>query len=74
MQLLSIQVPEAYITGIDILILSGYFPNRSEAIRCAVRDLIDKELGGFKGIKESYMMVQNVKTMNQGNDEGIDGL
>ena len=74
MQLLSLQVPEAYITGIDILVLSGYFPNRSEAIRCAVRDMIDKELGGFKGIKESYMMLQNIKTSNSGNNEEIDGL
>jgi len=74
MQLLSIQVPEAYITGIDILILSGYFPNRSEAIRSAVKDMIVNELGGFKGIKESHMLVQGIKASNVTNNEEINGL
>jgi Arc/MetJ-type ribon-helix-helix transcriptional regulator len=73
MQLLSIQIPEAYITGIDMLVLSGYFPNRSEAIRSAVRDLIKSELGGFQTIRDSYMLMQAQKSRN-GINEDMDEL
>jgi len=73
MQLLSIQLPEAYIAGIDMLVLSGYFPNRSEAIRSAVRDLIRSELGGFQNIRDSYMMMQAQKSSNSVNED-IDEL
>ncbi|MHC1605572.1 MAG: ribbon-helix-helix domain-containing protein [Candidatus Methanofastidiosia archaeon] len=66
MQILSIQVPEAYISGIDVLVMSGYFPNRSEAIRSAIRDLIKTELGGLRGIKESQLLIQNINTGNRG--------
>lgn len=72
MQLLSIQIPEAYISGIDMLVLSGYFPNRSEAIRGAIRDMIEKELGGFKGIREANIFFQ--KASNASGNEEIDGL
>ncbi|MHA1821896.1 MAG: ribbon-helix-helix domain-containing protein [Promethearchaeota archaeon] len=43
MKLISLYVPDMYITLIDELVEAGFFPNRSEAIRVAIRDLIRTE-------------------------------
>ncbi len=47
MKLITCHLPEAYIEGLDRLISQDSYPNRSEAIRVAVRDLLKSELGGF---------------------------
>ena len=47
MKLITVHLPEAYLAGIDRLVSSDAYPNRSEAIRVAVRDLLKSELGGF---------------------------
>jgi Arc/MetJ-type ribon-helix-helix transcriptional regulator len=73
MQLLSIQIPEAYLIGIDVLVMSGYFPNRSEAIRSAVKDLMIREFGSLKGIQNAQIMLQTMKPRQAGNEE-IDEL
>ncbi|TRO54323.1 ribbon-helix-helix protein, CopG family [Candidatus Bathyarchaeota archaeon] len=44
MKLITVNLPEAYVNGIERLILEKLYPNRSEAIRIAVRDLLKKEL------------------------------
>ena len=47
MKLITVHIPEAYLNAIDQLISSDAYPNRSEAIRVAIRDLLKNELGGF---------------------------
>ncbi len=47
MKLITVHLPVAYLNGIDELISHDSYPNRSEAIRVAVRDLLKSELGGF---------------------------
>jgi Arc/MetJ-type ribon-helix-helix transcriptional regulator len=44
MKLITVNLPEAYVNGIEKLILEKLYPNRSEAIRIAVRDLLKREL------------------------------
>ena len=44
MRMLSVFIPESYIESLDILVVDELFPNRSEAIRTAIRDLIRNEL------------------------------
>lgn len=51
MRLISVQIPEAYINGLDELVNYGYFPNKSEAIRSAIRDMLKNELGGFRSLR-----------------------
>lgn len=51
MKLISVQLPEAYLNGLDELVSYGYFPNKSEAIRSAVRDMLKNELGGFRSLR-----------------------
>lgn len=36
-------LPEAYIKVLEMLVTDGKFPNRSEAIRVGIRDLIKTE-------------------------------
>ncbi len=42
--MLSVFIPESYIESLDILVAEEIFPNRSEAIRSAIRDLIRNEI------------------------------
>lgn len=44
MKLISVQLPEAYVGGLEDLVEEGMYPNRSEAIRYAIRDLLKREL------------------------------
>jgi len=56
LRVLTVHLPEAYIQGLDELVNKRLYPNRSEAIRVAVRDLLRAELWerptqGFKAVK-----------------------
>lgn len=42
-KLISVNLPESYLKVIEILVTEGKFPNRSEAIRVGIRDLIKTE-------------------------------
>ncbi|MBU7013768.1 MAG: ribbon-helix-helix protein, CopG family [Theionarchaea archaeon] len=48
MKLVSVNLPDAYLDSLDELVSYGYYPNKSEAIRAAVRDMIKNELGGIR--------------------------
>ena len=43
MKMITLYVPELYLKKLDELIDMGHFPNRSEAIRVSIRDLIRNE-------------------------------
>ncbi|MEM1519441.1 MAG: ribbon-helix-helix domain-containing protein [Pyrobaculum sp.] len=42
MVLISFHVPRSYVENIDELVRLGHYPNRSEAIRAAIRELLDR--------------------------------
>jgi len=42
-KLISVNLPESYLKVLEILVSEGKFPNRSEAIRVSIRDLIKTE-------------------------------
>ena len=44
MKMLTVYIPESYIEGLDLLVIEERFPNRSEAIRTAIRDLLRNEI------------------------------
>lgn len=44
MKLITLYVPEGYLNNLDDLVRRGMYPNRAEAIRMAVRDLLLREL------------------------------
>ena len=43
MKQISLFLPEPYIRALDRLVNDKYYPNRSEAIRAAVRELVRSE-------------------------------
>ena len=46
MKLITVLMPEPYIEALDGLVDRKYYPNRAEAIRVAVRDLLSVEAWG----------------------------
>ena len=43
MDRVTLRIPEQQIEAVEHLVESGQYPNRSEAIRSAVRNLVDEE-------------------------------
>jgi Arc/MetJ-type ribon-helix-helix transcriptional regulator len=43
-KLITIYLPEAYIKLLDQLVTERFYPNRAEAIRVAIHDLINEEV------------------------------
>ncbi len=43
MKLITLYLPEPYIRALDQLVNEKYYPNRAEAIRVAIRDLLNVE-------------------------------
>lgn len=44
MKIISVQLPQGLIRAMDQLVKQGIYPNRSEIIRTAIRELLKKEL------------------------------
>jgi antitoxin ParD1/3/4 len=44
MKLITLYLPEPYIHALDRLVNERFYPNRAEAIRVAIRDLISTEV------------------------------
>ena len=44
LKLITLYVPETYLRALDQLVDGRFYPNRAEAIRVAIRDLINDEL------------------------------
>jgi Arc/MetJ-type ribon-helix-helix transcriptional regulator len=43
-KLITLYLPEPYLKDLDNLVNDRYYPNRAEAIRSAVRDLLSAEV------------------------------
>jgi antitoxin ParD1/3/4 len=48
MRIISVQLPQGLINAMDQLVKKGVYPNRSEVIREAIRELLKKELHRFE--------------------------
>jgi len=46
MRLITIYLPESYLEALDKLVEKRYYPSRAEAIRVAIRDLLNREFWG----------------------------
>jgi len=47
-KLITLHLPEPYIRALDRLVKDKFYPNRAEAIRVAIRDLLYVEAWGLK--------------------------
>jgi Arc/MetJ-type ribon-helix-helix transcriptional regulator len=50
MKLITLYLPETYIKALDQLVDERFYPNRAEAIRVAIRDLISAEVWRRNGV------------------------
>ena len=46
MKLITVYLPESYLKALDELVEERYYPSRAEAIRVAIRDLLNREFWG----------------------------
>ncbi len=44
MKLITLYLPETYLKALDQLVTEHFYPNRAEAIRFAIHDLINSEV------------------------------
>ncbi|MHA1193131.1 MAG: ribbon-helix-helix domain-containing protein [Promethearchaeota archaeon] len=63
MKIITINLPGKYLSAIQALNDMGVYPSRSEAIRIALRDFLDKELTMFNDLEdESFrMLLRSIK-------------
>ncbi len=45
-KLITLYLPESYLRALDELVKKRYYPSRAEAIRVAIRDLLNREFWG----------------------------
>jgi Arc/MetJ-type ribon-helix-helix transcriptional regulator len=50
MKLITLYLPETAIIAVELLVDERFYPNRAEAIRVAIRDLISAEVWRRKGV------------------------
>ncbi|MHA2377867.1 MAG: ribbon-helix-helix domain-containing protein [Candidatus Thorarchaeota archaeon] len=64
MKVVTICLPESYVDGLDKLIGQLKYPNRSEVIRIAIRDLLVEELWGDRTLSSSIPLVAQLKELS----------
>jgi Arc/MetJ-type ribon-helix-helix transcriptional regulator len=71
MKLISLNLPETYLEALEVLVAEGRFPNRSEAIRVGIRDLIKTEFLLEKSMKENFSEVIEPSELSQEMEEKV---
>jgi metal-responsive CopG/Arc/MetJ family transcriptional regulator len=61
MRVVTICLPDTYVAGMDKLIAKEMYPNRSEVIRIAIRDLLVEELWGQKREAQGIPLVTQIE-------------
>ena len=65
MRVVTICLPESYVEGVDELIGQNKYPNRSEVIRIAIRDLLVDELWGDRKPSSNLPLVAQLEKLAQ---------
>ena len=64
LRVVTICLPESYVDGMDKLIKKLMYPNRSEVIRIAIRDLLVDELWGLRKRSNTLPLVALLEKMD----------
>jgi len=64
LRVVTICLPESYVDGMDKLIKKLMYPNRSEVIRIAIRDLLADELWGHRKSSNTLPLVAMLEKMD----------
>lgn len=70
MKIITIMLPEPYIKALEVLVGEGRYPNRSEAVRTAVRDFIKEEFSQnwLERVKDKEELVINENNNTEASD------
>ncbi|MFW6117385.1 MAG: ribbon-helix-helix domain-containing protein [Thermoproteota archaeon] len=52
MKMITLYLPEPYLAALNQLVEEKFYPNRAEAIRVAIRDMISDEVWGREGFEQ----------------------
>ncbi|TFF96437.1 ribbon-helix-helix protein, CopG family [Candidatus Thorarchaeota archaeon] len=63
MRVVTICVPDEYLKGVEELIGQNKYPNRSEVIRIAIRDLLVEELWGERKLGSGVPLIAHLEKM-----------
>jgi Arc/MetJ-type ribon-helix-helix transcriptional regulator len=63
MRVVTICVPDEYLKGVEELIGQNKYPNRSEVIRIAIRDLLVEELWGERKLGSGVPLIAHLERM-----------
>ena len=63
MRVVTICLPETYVEGVDELIGQNKYPNRSEVIRIAIRDLLVEELWGERKPTSNLPLIAQIQKL-----------
>ncbi len=63
MRVVTICLPETYVEGVDELIGQNKYPNRSEVIRIAIRDLLVDELWGERKPTSNLPLIAQIQKL-----------
>ncbi|MHA2139886.1 MAG: ribbon-helix-helix domain-containing protein [Candidatus Thorarchaeota archaeon] len=63
MKVVTICLPESYVDGLDKLIGQSKYPNRSEVIRIAIRDLLVDELWGNRTQSKGIPLIAQLQEL-----------
>lgn len=64
LRVVTICLPESYVDGMDKLIKKLMYPNRSEVIRIAIRDLLADELWGHRKHSNTLPLVAMLEKLD----------
>ena len=62
-KIITINLPEKYLAAIQVLNDQGIYPSRSEAIRVALKDFLESELGFYEAL-DSDNLRKHIKGAN----------
>ncbi|AOW80680.1 MAG: ribbon-helix-helix domain-containing protein [Halobacteriota archaeon] len=57
MERVTLRIPEQQIEAVERMVETGKYPNRSEAIRAAVRDMLEEDRGEQTNSPRTYVKV-----------------
>ena len=64
MKIITINLPEKYLTAIQTLNDLGIYPSRSEAIRIALRDFLEDELKMYNNLEDTSFKMLLKSSLN----------
>ena len=67
MKIITINLPEKYLSAIQILNDLGVYPSRSEAIRIALKDFLDDELKMYETLEDKPFKILIRSSSNRKN-------